>query len=198
MSDVGIFDRSIRMSESIAQQVFDVNTPEGRQTALNLDAYRQEIIQERWLSTLILSIHLELEAMLEVLIASVPSERKKHSNGRGATFSEKAAECSLRRLLEPKVISCLKAVNKLRNELAHRLDNKPTDSAIFSFIESMSLMHPLRVFENSSSPGRNLQTFAEIKEHFNGAEAENLEEFVFITLMLLRSTISVRLRLPTK
>ena len=181
------------MSELIAQKAFDINTPEARQAALNLDAYRQQIIQERWLSTLILSIHLELEAMLEVLIATAPAERKKKSNGRGATFSEKVAECALRRLLEPKVILCLKAVNKLRNELAHRLDNKPTDSAIFSFIESMSSMHPLRVFENSSSPGRNLHAFAEIKERFNGAEAENLEEFVFISLMLLRSTISVRL-----
>lgn len=181
------------MSESITQQAFDIDTPEARQFALNLDAYRQQIVQERWLSTLILSIHLELEAMLEVLIAKAPSKCKKQSNGRGTTFSAKVTECALRRLLGPEVISCLKAVNKLRNELAHRLDNKPTDSAIFSFIESMSSMHPLRVTENSSLPGRSLRTFAEIKEHFNGAEAENLEEFVFISLMLLRATVSVRL-----
>lgn len=181
------------MSESIAQKTFDINTSEARQAALDLDAYRLKIIQERWLSTLILSIHLELEAMLEALIAAAPFERKKQSNGWGTNFSAKVAECELYRLLEPKMISCLKAVNKLRNELAHRLDNKPTDSAIFSFIESMSSMHPLRVFENSSSPGRDLHTFAEIKEHFIGSEAANLEEFVFVSLMLLRSTISIRL-----
>jgi hypothetical protein len=92
------------------------------------------------------------------------------------------------------VILCLRAVNKLRNELAHRLDNKPTDSAIYSFIESMSSMHPLRFSESSSSPERTLRTFAEIREHFSGEEGKNLEEFVFISLMLLRSALFVRLR----
>jgi hypothetical protein len=48
------------MSEMTAPQAFDNDSPKPRLGAMNLDAYRQQIIQDRWLSTLILSIHLEL------------------------------------------------------------------------------------------------------------------------------------------
>ena len=47
-----------------------LDTPEAKEAAARLNAYKHEVIHERWLSTLILCIHLELEACLEVLLCS--------------------------------------------------------------------------------------------------------------------------------
>lgn len=160
-----------------------------RHAADNLNAYRQRLVQERWLSTLILSVHLELEAAMEVLIRKGRLAHGKSTNMRDATFSVKVSQCETLALLDSKVVSCLRAVNKLRNELAHRLDNKPTSTSMYRFIESMSVMHPLSVTEGPDLPTKSLRTFDAIHEHFTGAGAQNLEEFIFISLMLLRATM---------
>lgn len=182
------------MSESPPQDSFCLDTPAARPAASNIDAYRQQIIHERWLSTLILSVHLEIEAVLEVLIHLSRHTNGKSSKARDTHFSTKVSQCEALALLEPKVIGCLRAVNKLRNELAHRLDNKPTSQSIYRFIESMSAMHPLQFTKGPNLPVKNLLTFDAIREHFKGAEAQNLDEFVFISLMLVRSTLFLRLK----
>ena len=56
------------MSELPPRDRFGLDTPAAKQTASNLDAYRRQVIEERWLSTLILSGHLEIEAALQALI----------------------------------------------------------------------------------------------------------------------------------
>ena len=183
------------MSNRYTRVLADLETPEARQRADHLNAYKQEIIEQRWLSTLILSVHLELEACLEVLLTSAQSATgSPTSRIRNATFSAKLARCADAALLEPKVIGAVAAVNKLRNELAHRLDNKPTEDSIFRFIESMSAMHPISVTDQSGDSEEKLTTFSEISAHFSGAQAEILEDFVFVSMMLLRATLVVQVK----
>ncbi|MBP1205794.1 hypothetical protein JOD97_003856 [Duganella sp. 1411] len=167
----------------------DLDAAAAKESAAKLNAFRNRLIQERWLSTLILSIHLELEAMMEALIREAKLKLGKRASSRDATFFAKVSQCEVLTLLDIKVISCLRAVNKLRNELAHNLDNKPSSESVFRFIESMSAMHPLSVSDGTNQPARSLGTFNSIREHFTGTEAENLEELVFVSLMMLRVTL---------
>ena len=173
----------------------NLDTPEAAASAARLNAYKQELIQERWLSTLILSIHLEVEACLEVLVSSTSLASKTESSWkRGASFSTKLSRCDSMKLLKPNVLDAVKTLNKLRNELAHRLDNRPTNDSLFRFIESMSAMHPLSVTDRSGLPAKELKTFEAIKSHFTAEEAVNLEDFVFVSVMLLRATLFARVK----
>lgn len=177
------------MHEFEPQHNLGLEAPAAQESAAKLNAFRNRLIQERWLSTLILGIHLELEAVMEALIREAKLMLGKRASPRDATFFAKVSQCESLALLDIKVISCLRALNKLRNELAHNLDNKPSSESVFRFIESMSAMHPLSVTDGTSLPAKSLGTFNSIREHFTGTEAENLEEFVFVSLMMLRGTL---------
>jgi hypothetical protein len=166
-----------------------LNSPEAAERAANLEAYRRRIIEERWLSTLILSVHLEIEAMLEALLGAPTSRRVRE-----AGFARKLSECQARVLLEAKLASCLVALNFLRNELAHNLENRPTRDSLFRFIEAMSAMHPLEVLATAGAKPLKLLTFAQIRSHFSDAGAEELEGFIFFSLMLLRASVRVRVQ----
>lgn len=165
----------------------DLNTPEAAAAAERLNAFRRNLIEERWLSTIILSIHLELEAMLEHMLVANPAKAEgPHSR---AGFAKKLSRCQSAQFIEEPVAIALRAVNNLRNELAHHLDNKPTTDSIFRFIEAMSTMHPVQFALPEDSTPVKLQTFEQIAKHFVGAGREELEGFVFFSLMLLRATL---------
>jgi len=70
-----------------------LDSPEALKHAADLEAYRRRIIEERWLSTLILSVYLEVEAMLLVLLGTlgIPESRRKRNMG----FARKLAECQV-------------------------------------------------------------------------------------------------------
>ncbi|MEP6907108.1 MAG: hypothetical protein ABI858_03885 [Pseudoxanthomonas sp.] len=171
-----------------------LGTSESHQTATRLNAFKQEIIQERWLSTLILSIHLELEACLEVLLGSIPVLDGSAATQRNVSFSKKLKLRDNQRLLDQEEVGALYAVNLLRNELAHRLDNQPRPASIFRFIASMSAIHPLTVSDGDGYDKKELRTFQEVERHFTGEEEVNLSDFVFFSLMLLRSKMLVRVK----
>jgi len=167
----------------------DLNSPEAVSAAERLNAYRRDLIEERWLSTLILSVHLELEALLEHMLSANSAVPTK-SIGR-AGFAKKVSACEAARFVDLPLAATLKAVNILRNELAHRLDNKPTAESIFRFIEAMSVMHPLQVVIPGHPDPVNLHTVEEISAHFEDAGLEEMESLVFTSLMLLRAGMLV-------
>jgi hypothetical protein len=168
-----------------------LGSPEAVERAAELEAYRRSIVEERWLSTLILSVHLEIEALLEILLSalSTPISRRLREAG----FAKKLSECQARAVLDAKLASCLSSLNALRNELAHSLESRPTRDSIFRFIAVMSAMHPVQVLVTADAEPLKLLTFEQIRDHFTNSGADELEGFVFFSLMLLRSTVSARL-----
>ena len=172
-----------------------LDTPESEESARRLNAFKTRIIQERWLSTLILSIHLELEGCLEALLKSLPGANQSARAGKYIQFFQKLTQCADNGLLNTAVVSAVKSVNVLRNELAHRLDNQPTRESLFRFISSMSGIHPLSVSYNDGRSAKQLKTFRAIKDHFSGDGDAELDEFVFVSLMLLRASMFSRVQL---
>jgi hypothetical protein len=162
----------------------DFNTAEARAAADRINAYLRDLIEDRWLSTIILSIHLELEAMLEFLLISNMKEPSKARSKVG--FAKKLSLCETAELLDAPLSSALRAVNSLRNELAHRLENKPTLESMFRFIESMSVIHPLQVVHPENPTPINLHTFSQIAKHFNDENLSDLEGLVFNSLRMLK------------
>ncbi len=167
----------------------DLNSPEAAAAAGRLNAFRLNLVEERWLSTIILSIHLELEAMLEYILVANAEEPTK-SLGR-AGFAKKLSLCEAAGLVDPPLTATLRATNSLRNELAHRLDNKPTADSIFRFIEAMSVMHPLQAILPEDPTPVKLHTFEQISRHFRGDGLAEMEGAVFTSLMLLRAKMLV-------
>ena len=90
-------------------------------------------------------------------------------------------------------MGALRKVNKLRNELSHRLDNKPTNESLFEFLVSMSAVHPVSVTKRRGLPIKSLRSYREFAAHFNGNGAKDLEEFVFVSLLLLRAKLLPRI-----
>ena len=182
------------MPSSTSPIHIDLDTPQAQEGAARLETFKREVVQERWLSTLVLSIHLEIEACLEVLLRSTSAALKPASRPRYASFSAKLSQCSALHLLEPNVIEAVKALNTLRNELAHRLDNKPTNASLFRFIAAMSAVHPLSVTDAAGLESRELRSVEAIEAHFTGEEAINFEDFIFVSMMLLRAGFLVRIK----
>lgn len=58
----------------------------------------------------------------------------------------------------------------------------------------MSAMHPLGVVAAPGLSAKELKTFESIKAHFTGDAAQELEGFVYASLMLLRATLFVRVK----
>ena len=99
---------------------------EARHNAQKLKDYRLRIIQERWLSTVILTVHLEIEAILtEILCKTLPAPTKLFGS-RNVGFAQKLALCEAHRSLDIPLAAGIRAVNTLRNQLAHALNDVPT------------------------------------------------------------------------
>lgn len=167
----------------------DLNSPEAAAAAERLNAYRRNLVEERWLSTIILSIHLELEAMLEYIFVTHAGKPTKPLGRAG--FAKKLSLCEAAGFVDAPLATTLGAVNRLRNELAHRLDNKPTTDSIFRFIEAMSGMHPLQAVPPEDPISVKLHTFEQISQYFRGDRLEESEGIVFTSLMLLRAKMLV-------
>jgi hypothetical protein len=166
---------------------------EARQTAHNIEAYRLRVIQERWLCTLILTVHLEIEAMLTEFLCKRLPEPKKLRGSRNLSFSQKLLFCEALRIVDAPLAEGIRAVNLLRNELAHTLNDVPTIEAQARFIVTMSAMHPLSVSSRKSTASRELRTFQQIREHFQKIDRDETEQFVFVSLLLLRAKVAVLL-----
>ncbi len=103
------------------------DSDEARQNAKNIEDYRLSVIQERWLSTLIQTIHLEIETFLvEILRIGLPHPQKfLESKSLKPSFAQKLVACEAAGLVDDDIAEGVRAVNTLRNELAHKLDDVP-------------------------------------------------------------------------
>jgi hypothetical protein len=164
---------------------------EGKQTAKNIEEYRLRLIHERWLSTIILVIHLEIETMLVELLRKKLSKPQKVLENRSVnlSFAYKVSLCEALGIVDSQVAESIRAVNKLRNQLAHQLTDVPTLDALARFIASMSAMHPLHYTSPKTKSPRNLKTYEQVRDHFLTVDHDELERFVFVSLLILRAKV---------
>jgi hypothetical protein len=176
------------------------NLTEGEQTAKNLEEYRLSLIHERWLSTIILVVHLEMEAMLGELLRKKLRKPQKLLENKNVnlSFAHKLLLCEAVDVVDSQVAESIRAVNKLRNQLAHQLADVPTLDALARFITSMSAMHPLQVILRGTKSPRNLKTYEQIRNHFLTVDRDQLEQFVYVSLLLLRAKVSTLLGQSSK
>jgi hypothetical protein len=169
------------------------DSDEARQNAKNIDDYRLRVIHERWLSTLILTIHLEIETLLVELLRAglLHSQKFLGRKNLKPSFAQKLVACEAAGLIDDDIAEGVWAVNRLRNELAHRLDDVPSVDALARFIAAMSAMHPLQFRSSPASPLKTLRTFQQIRAHFLKINRDEVEHFVFISLLLLKAKLSV-------
>jgi hypothetical protein len=168
-----------------------VNSKEARDNAMRIEEYRRRVIKERWLITHILSIHLEIESfMTELLRQILPKPEKLFGkDGQKTTFTQKLTLCEALNVVGQDLAISIRALNKLRNESAHVPGYILTLDDIAKFIASMSKMHPLRV----TTPGarsKNLHNLKQIRNHIEQTDREEIELFVFISLLLLKAKVS--------
>jgi hypothetical protein len=166
-----------------------MNSLEAKRNARKIEAYRLRLIQDRWLCTVILTVHLEIEAMLTEFLCKILPEPEKLFRGRNPSFAQKLALCEALRILNARLAAGIRAVNVLRNELAHSLNDVPTIEAQAMFIAAMSGMHPLTVSSGKGTATRELRTFQQIHDHFLRIERDQMEQFVFVSLLLLRAKV---------
>jgi hypothetical protein len=173
-----------------------LDADESKQNAMNIENYRLSIMHERWLSTLILTIHLEIEALLVQLLREGLPRGKKFldSKSRKPSFAQKLTVCEAANLIDDNLAEGVWAVNSLRNELAHRLDDAPSVDALARFIAAMSTMHPLQVRSKNATSFQSLRGIEEIRSHFLETDPEEVEHFVFISLLLLRAKLVVHVQ----
>jgi hypothetical protein len=187
------------MSDEMAahdiENVLPLGSNEAEQNARNIEDYRLRVIHERWLSTLILTIHIEIEAMLvELLRRRLPKPSKLlETKTINFSFSQKLVLCEAVSIVDVQLAEGIRAVNKLRNELAHQLDDVPTINALARFIAAMSAMHPLQVMPKGDTSVKQLRTLQQVRDHFVKVDRTELEEFVFVSLLLLRAKVRVLL-----
>jgi hypothetical protein len=167
---------------------------EGRQSARILMEFRDRVVTERWLGTLILTIHLECEAIMEELLREALSKPEELEPGR-FSFSQRLTLCEALSLIDEKPATSVRALNTLRNELAHNLHEVPSLSAISKFIAAMSSMHPLSVTTKAGARPKKLNTVQQVHAYFEGVEKTEVEELVFVSLMLLRASLLSLLKL---
>lgn len=168
-----------------------LNSKEELDTAKRIEEYRRGVIKERWLVTHILSIHLEIESfMTELLRQTLPKPEKFFGkDGQKITFAQKLTLCEALNVVEQDLAISIRALNKLRNESAHVPGYIPTLDDIAKFLASMSKMHPLRV----TIPGaqsKKLHNLKQIRNHIEQADHEEIELFVFISLLLLKAKVT--------
>ncbi len=87
-------DKKLTHNEGEIEEDFG-SEEEGRKTAGILEAKRRQLIEDRWVSTYVLAVHLEIESMLEIILNQMlpkPDSFLKGSN-MGPTFSQKLVLC---------------------------------------------------------------------------------------------------------
>jgi len=171
----------------------DLDSEEARESARRIEAYRRQVIEERWLSTLVLSIHLEIESMLsEMLRQTLPKpERFLDRPGSGPTFSQKLTLCESLDLLDDNRVAAVRALNRLRNTLAHNMAQTSPVAELVRFLAAMSGLHAFTYRRSPDSEEIKLQTYQQMLAHFESVERSQVEYFLFISLKLLRANLSV-------
>jgi hypothetical protein len=81
------------------------------------------------------------------------------------------------------------ALNALRNELARRLDDAPSLDGLSRFVAALSHIHPLRVTENGGGSPKELRTLQQVRSHFSETDRHEIEQFIFVSLLLLRANV---------
>jgi hypothetical protein len=160
-------------------------TREGVRNAKRIEAYRLRLIQDRWLCSVILTVHLEIEAVLAEALRRKLPEPKRLFHARALSFSHNLSFCEALGVLDAQLAAGIRAVNRLRNELAHRLTGVPTVDSLAKFIAAMSVMHPL-TYRRRKGKTKELRTFQQIRNHFLTIDAAEVEHFVFVSLILLK------------
>ena len=59
---------------------------------------------------------------------------------------------------------------------------------------TMSAMHPLRVNPTTDGSPKDLKTYEQIRDHFLTVERNEFEQFVYVSLLLLRAKVSTLLK----
>lgn len=156
--------------------------------AKKIELLRKNIVEERWLSTWILTVHMEIEIVLtELLKHNLPKPEKFLNRSHKPSFADKLVLCDSLNLINEKLSHAIWSLNRLRNELAHQFEDVPSVDNLSKFIEDMSGIHPLKVTIKDTKSTKKLRTFQQIKTHFLKAPREEFEQFVFVSLLLLRS-----------
>jgi hypothetical protein len=101
--------------------------------------------------------------------------------------------CEAVEIVDSQVAESIRAVNRLRNQLAHQLADVPTLDALARFIASMSAMHPLQVISRGTKSPRDLKTYEQVRDHFLTVDRDELAQFVYVSLLLLKAKVSTLL-----
>jgi hypothetical protein len=168
-----------------------MNEGEGQENAKRHDAYMREILSKRWLSTLVLSMHLEIEATLTVMLYRTLPKPERLLNGKGPSFSHKLVICDSLDLLEEDTVNAVRALNKMRNSFSHNMDQELPIRELITFLAAMG---PMGYTSADGSKRLVLDTFQKFSAHFENEGREELEEHVFFCTRLLLAKLTVRLK----
>jgi hypothetical protein len=164
---------------------------DAQEAARRHNAFLHEILTNRWLSTLVLSMHLEIEAVLTNMLHLGLPKPERLFRGKGPTFAQKVDICDSLDLLDEKDAIALRALNKIRNSFSHNMDQDLPFKELCTFL---SVKGPSHYTNADGSKSISLGTIQKITEHFENEGRDELEDTVFLSTRLLLASLSVRLK----
>jgi hypothetical protein len=170
-----------------------LDSEEARENARRIEEQRRQIVEERWLSTHVLAMHLEIESMLGVMLRqTLPKpERFLEKEGMGPTFAQKLTLCDSLDLLEDNVVAAVRALNRLRNSYAHTPDQELSVPELVKFLAAVYSIHPFTYRQTRDGEEVIFQSYQELLAHFDTIGRSELESMLFISLRLLRAHLGV-------
>ncbi len=170
-----------------------VDSDEGRENARQLEQLRRQLIEERWVATHVLAVHLEIESMLgTILRQTLPKpDRFLDRSGMGPTFAQKLTLCDSLGLLDDKLVAAIRALNRLRNSYAHTPDQVLDVPELVKFLAAFNEIHPVEYRQSRDAVPIKLNSYEELLAHFETNGTENIDGMLFISLRLLRASLSV-------
>ena len=170
-----------------------LDSEEARENARRIEEQRRQLIEERWLSTHVLAMHLEIESMLEVMLRqTLPKpDRFLNRQGTGPTFAQKLTLCGSLDLLEDTVVAAIRALNRLRNSYAHTPDQELSVPELVKFLAAVHAIHPFKYRPSRDGGEVKFQSYQELLSHFDTIDRSELESMLFISLRLLRANLAV-------
>ena|SRR5689334_20446299 len=182
------------MTKSLTNTTSNIlDSAEAVDSARRLEEQRRKLIEERWLSTHVLAVHLEIESMLGTMLRQTLPKPKRLLDRPGVspTFAQKLTLCDALDLLDNKLVVAIRALNRLRNSYAHTPNPNLPLPELVRFLAAVHEIHPITYQQNRDATPVELRTNHGILAHFEANGTENLEGMLFIALRLLRANLAL-------
>jgi hypothetical protein len=152
-----------------------------------LEQRRELVIQERWLLTHVLTVHLEIENTLIALLKYyIPKHEKLFSDEyRSLTFAQTVSLCEGLEIIDEDVAAAIRQLNKLRNNYGHVANYRPDLKMATNFLGAIDKVFPAYRANDDDEDGFSLISPNERKQELSTLTPDQIEHSLFTSIVFL-------------